>query len=376
MRLPLSGLLVVGLVVGAGSGCSWFNDDEGVFVNKSDDYLDAREHPGLVIPDDLNQGRVRDPYPIPPTPQQQNPEYYPQRPPQPNAIYANDTRDEVRIQRLGERRWLALPESPVTVWPKVKQFLAENGVPVAGESGPDGRIDTGWMTITNEAYRDVIRLLLRDGRDEAKVATGRDRLRIRVEQGMRERTAEVHVRHENDSMGLPASDTLVDLNTIESEIADIETDMLNELGAYVAARVSEQTVSMVAQEISSGSKSIITRSDEGAPTLLLFLDRERAWAALGQALNRAEMNVTDQDQTEGSYFVSITEEFLAGEEKKGFFGRMFSFGGGKKKAEDLQIRMERSDARTFSVSVLDNQAQPADRDLSQQLLIMIREFAS
>jgi len=375
MRLPLRCLLVVGLVAGAGSGCSWFNDDEGVFVNKSDDYLDAREHPGLIIPDALNQGRVRDPFPIPPTPVQQNPEYFPQRPPQPNAIYANDTREEVRIQRLGERRWLALPESPITVWPKVKQFLAENGVPVAGESGPDGRIDTGWLTITNEAYRDVVRLLLRDGRDEAKVATGRDRLRIRVEQGMRERTSEVHVRHENDSMGLPASDTLVDLDAIESKIVDIETDMLNELGAYVAARVSEQTVSMVAQEISSGSKSMITRSDEGTPTLLLFLDRERAWAALGQALNRAQMNVTDQDQTEGTYYVSITEAFLAGEQKKGFFGRMFSFGR-KKKSEDLQIRMERSDARTFSVSVLDDQARPADRDLSQQLLVMIREFAS
>ena len=35
-------------------------------------------------------------------------------------------------------------------------------------------------------------------------------------------------------MGLPASDTLVDLNTIESSIY-----VLNELGAYIAAKVSE-----------------------------------------------------------------------------------------------------------------------------------------
>jgi outer membrane protein assembly factor BamC len=373
MRSAFNVLLACTFVLSA--GCSWFNDDEGVFVNKSDDYLDARERPGLVIPDDLNQGRVGDPFPIPPTPVQQNPEYYPQKPPQPNAIYANDTRDEVRIQRLGERRWLALPESPITVWPKVKQFLAENGVPVAGESGPDGRIDTGWLTITNEPYRDVIRLVVRDGRDAAKVASGRDRLRIRVEQGIRERTTEVHVRHENDSMGLPASDTLVDLNTIESKIPDVETDMLNELGAYVAAKVSEQTVSMVAQEISSGAKSLITRSAEGTPTLLLYLDGDRAWATQGQALTRAQMSVTDEDRTEGKYYISVTEEFLAGEEKKGFFGRMFSFGGSDK-AEDLQIHLQRSTESTFTVSVLDAQAEPAERELSQQLLIMIREFAS
>jgi len=367
--------LLFGFLLFMLAGCAWFNDDKGIFVDKSDDYLDARERPGLVVPSDLNQQRVRDPFPIPPTPAQLNPEFYPRRPPQPNAIYANDTRDEVRIQRLGERRWLAIPESPITIWPKVKQFLAENAIPVAAESGPDGRIDTGWLTITNEPYRDVIRLLIRDGRDKTKIASGRDRLRIRVEPGMRERTSEVHVRHENDSMGLPEPDTLVDLNTVESNIADIETDMLNELGAYIVAKVSEQTVSMVAQEISSGAKSRIARNEEGAPTLLLFLDRERAWAALGQALKRAEMNVTDQNRTEGRYYVNVTETFLAGEQKKGFFRKMFSFGRGDK-GEDLQIHMQRSSETTFAVSILNEQAEPANRDLSQQLLIMIREFAS
>jgi uncharacterized lipoprotein len=107
----------------------------------------------------------------------------------------------------------------------------------------------------------------------------------------------------------------------------------------------------------------------------LFLDHDRAWATVGQALSRAEMSVTDEDRTEGKYYVSVTEEFLAGEEKKGFFRKMFSLGRGKK-AEDLQIQLQRSNESTFAVSILNEQAEPADRDLSQQLLIMIREFAS
>jgi outer membrane protein assembly factor BamC len=373
MRL-LFGLSIAGLSFFV-AGCSWFNDDEGVFVNKSDDYLDAKGQTGLVIPEDLSRDRVRDPFPIPPSTPQLNPEFFPERPPQPNAIYANDTRDEVRIQRLGGRAWLALPESPTTVWPKVKQFLAENGVPVARESGSDGRIDTEWLTITNEAYRDIIRLLIRDGRDEAKVTTGRDRIRFRVEQGMRERTAEVHARHENDSMGIPGPDVLLDLDDTESSDPKIETAMLNDLGAYIAAKVSEQTVSMVAQEISSGAKSMISRSDDGTPTLLFFLDPARAWAALGQALNRAEMDVTNQDRSEGKYYINVTEAFLAGEQKKGFFSKMFSFGRDGE-AEDLQIQLQRTNDTTFTVTVLNDQAEPADRELSQQLLVMIREFAS
>ncbi len=151
--------------------------------------------------------------------------------------------------------------------------------------------------------------------------------------------------------------------------------MLNEFGAYVAAKVSEQTVSMVAQEISAGAKSVLTRNEQGDPTLILYLDYERAWAALGQAIARAEMDVSDQNRDEGTYYVNITEAFLAGEEKKGFFGRMFSFGGGED-AKELQIRMERSGEEIYSVSVLDANAAPVDRELGQQLLIMIREFAS
>ena len=192
---------------------------------------------------------------------------------------------------------------------------------------------------------------------------------------MRERTSEVHVRHENDSMGSPGPESLVDLNTVESKIPDIETDMLNALGGFIAAKVSEQTYTMVAQEITSGAKSLITRDAQGEPTLLLFLDQDRAWASLGQALNRAQMNVTDQDRSEGRYYVNVTESFLAGEQKKGFFRRMFSFGSGDS-SEDLQIHLQRNDLRTFGVSILNDQAEPADRDISQQLLIMIREFAS
>ena len=79
----------------------------------------------------------------------------------------------------------------------------------------------------------------------------------------------------------------------------LEADMLNEIGAYIAAKVAEQTVSMVAQQIGSGAKSEVIRNTDGVPTLLLYLDQDRAWAAVGQALVRAEVDVTDQDRDVG-----------------------------------------------------------------------------
>ena len=351
------------------------SDDKGIFVDRGDDYLDVKENPPLVIPEDLDADQLADPFPVPEIVEPMRPQYFPDRLPRPDAIYANDNRDEVRIQRLGERRWLVIPEPPTTVWPKIKQFLAENGVEVAWEAPGSGRLDTEWLTVGNESYRDVIRLLLRDAKQAAGITGGRDRLRIRVEQGLRERTSEVHIRHENDGFSQPAPDELVDLNSETSHIAQAEQEMLSELGAYIAARVAEQTVSMVAQDIGSPVKSYLDRDAQGEPVLRLLVDKERAWATVGQSLARADIEVTDADEQAGLYRIAIPEDLNVEGEEKGFFGRLFSFGG-----EDevvLQLHLRAAPDGTYLVEVFDEDAQHLeDRDFSQQVLVIVREYAT
>lgn len=363
-------ILILALVSGL-SACGWFNDDKGFFVNRSDDYIDMSENHDLVVPGDLQSARIADPFPIPRIPGQLNPEYFPDRPPRPDAIYASDNRDEVRIQRLGERRWLAVPEAPTTVWPKVKQFLAENGVGIAAELSSQGRIDTQWLEIGDREYRDIIRTLIRDDRTDANIDSGRDRLLIRVEPGLRELTSEVHVRYENDELA-PPREGIIDLNQMQSLLPEVETDVLNEIGAYIAARVSEQTISMVAQEIEGGVKSELSRDDSGEPVLNLKLDKERAWATVGQALSRAEVEVTDLNEADGVYHVSILDATLTGEQRGWLSGL---FGRGKSKYE-LQLHLSETATSLYQVSVRDKDAAPMDRDFSQQVLAMLREYSS
>ncbi|MCZ6855820.1 MAG: outer membrane protein assembly factor BamC, partial [Gammaproteobacteria bacterium] len=304
------------------SGCSWMSGDDGLFPDPSDDYLDARERPDLIIPEGLNQSQVQDPFPIPVVADQINARYFPGQAPRPDTIYATDNRDAIRIQSLSSREWLALPESPSSVWPKVKQFLAENGVAVASEMSAYGRLDTEWLTLGDEAYRDIVRLVIRDARAEINLTTGRDRIRVRVEQGLRERTSEIHVRHENDSLSIPAAEDVVDLTPLKSNIPAAEHEMLNELGAYIASKVSEQTVSMVAGDISKVAKTMLERNDQGEPVLLLRLDYERAWATLGQALSNAGVEVMEADQETGVLYVRISEDVFTGSEP-GFLDRLW-----------------------------------------------------
>jgi outer membrane protein assembly factor BamC len=367
--------LFAGLLAGALSGCGWMNDDKGWFVNKTDDYIDVRENRPLQIPEGLDTSRVQDPFPIPPITDRLRPEYYPDTPPRPNAIYANDNRDEVRIQRLGDRLWLVIPEPPTTVWPKVRQFLAENGVGLAWEAPGSGRMDTEWLATDEASYRDVIRQSLREGKETAELTVGQDRLRVRIEPGLRERSTEVHIRHENTEFAAPGPDHLVDLRNAPSHVIAIEQDVLNELGAYIAARVAEQTVSMVAQDIGSGVKSLLDIDADGDPVLRLLLDYERAWATVGQALSRADIEVAEANEQAGVYRITLPENLdIEGQNERGLLRRMFSFGGPD--MLDLQLRLAPAANGEYILTALDDEGRALDREFGQQVLVLVREYAS
>ena len=369
-------LLTVVLILILGA-CGWMRPgDEGLFLNPKDDYLESVQHNELVIPEDLRNLRDTDPFPIPPTPQSVNPSFYPSKPPLPDAIYANDNRDEVRIQRLGDRRWLVVPEPPTTAWPKLKQFIAENAVPLSYDAPEVGRLNTGWLLIEDTPYRDVIRTLLRDAKADDPLLQGQDRFLIKVEQGLRPLTTEIHVRHENDSVSLPVREEVVVIEGLGSHVGRAEDDFLNEVGAYIAAKVSEQTVSKVALQIGSKKKTELGRNTSGYPVLHLYLDYERAWATLGQALDNADVEILNLDRESGMFDVNIPGSVFTGEEtRKGFLCRV-TFSCDDDAAMDVQIRME-GQSQDYIISVLNAvDGAPLNPDIAQQILVLIREFAA
>jgi hypothetical protein len=75
---------------------------------------------------------------------------------------------------------------------------------------------------------------------------------------------------------------------------------------------------------------------------------------------------------EGVYVVDVPEKALTGEEK-GWLGGLF--GGGKSKYE-LQLHISEGADADYEVSVRDEDADPVNREFGQQVLTMLREFAS
>ena len=338
-------------------GCRYLADDEGIFVNRRDDYLQAQVGRQLDVPPELTDARIVDTWPIPDVPDATAAKNYPGEPPRPEVFVGSDI-DAVKIQKLGDRSWVVLPDAPEQVWPLIKQFLADNGVAVGREDAPAGVIESRWFVIADRDYDDVVRAAVRTGQREGDADGGsipsRYRVRFRVERGIRRGSTEVHVGHErvrgNETALAPA-------------LPQVQSEVTTKLADYFALGVAG-AVSMVGRDIASESKAQVVKNADGYPSLRLNVDFDRAWATVGQALQRAEVDVAERDR-DAATFRAL---FSTGD--AGWLKRLRRDGG----AVVVLIHVVREDERVV-VRVMDEAGAPLPVELAEQVLLTLREFA-
>jgi hypothetical protein len=235
------------------------------------------------------------------------------------------------------------------------------------------------LTDTGRPARDVVRTLLQNARSEAALEVGVDRFLIRVEQGLQPQSTEVHLRHDNDALGDDIPSDLVRVQEVNSDLLAAEKELLEQIGGYVAARVAESTVSKVALQIGSQPKTDMQRNRDGFPELSFFLDKKRAVASLTQSLRNAGVILNVEDADAGRFDISIPSEVLTGKSSRGFFCRV-TFSCGSRGESDVTLLMseavgtEKGDA--YKIYVLENGQLMSDVDKAQQILVLIREFAT
>lgn len=349
-----TGALVFGALLLTLDGCRYLADDEGIFVNRRDDYLTAEVGRTLEVPPDLTGARIVDSWPIPDAQGSGAEKNYPGEPPRPEVFVGSDM-DAVKIQRLGERSWIVLPDPPAQVWPLIKQFLADNGVPISREDAPGGIIESDWIVVADREHDDVVRTAIRSGQRESAAAPSRYRVRFRVERGIRRGATEVHVDHERIVDGE---------QNLAPALAPVQSEVTAKLADYFAHGVAE-AVSMVGREIAAESKAELVKNAGGYPSLRLNVDFDRAWATVGQALERAEVVIAERDRDAARY----SAVFSAGG-KAGWLKRLRRGGGDVV----VVIHLVREQERVV-VRVMDDAGAALPVELAEQVLLTLREFA-
>ncbi|TQV85617.1 outer membrane protein assembly factor BamC [Exilibacterium tricleocarpae] len=296
-RLILSTALIPAL-----AGCSMLFGQEGYFRDRGDDYLKADSIPPIIVPEGLSESSLDELYVIPSVARDSGEGVAGGvfEVPRPQELGTGQLTEKVKIQRLGESRWILINTPPSEVWPRVRNFLGRAGLQVAFTDATNGIIETDWLQFKTDP-------------------DNKDRYRLQIEQGVQPESTEIHVLHMSVGKDVPAGGQV---NwPAGSANAERESWMIDELAATLASEESSGATSLLAQTIGGGPKvAILTTTIE--PLLHMELPYTRAWATVGYAVQRGGFHLWDDDKTMGIYYVGFRQE-PDEDEEPGFLSRWF-----------------------------------------------------
>lgn len=216
--------------------------------------------------------------------------------PRPEPLSAEREKAKIKIQKVGERRWI-LAEAPTSqVWPLAQNFLMQYDMGTRTSIPSTGLVETEWVVFKDDPDR-------------------RHQFRLNIEQGVRAETTEVHVlqRSFSKSKELEGQERW----PAQSQNPEREEWVLNELANSLAGSIDNRAASLLGQEVGGQVKAELqVLNDE--PVLRLRLDRQRAWATVAHALNQEGFTLWDENSEQGIFFVQH-EEFTP---RRNWFMRM------------------------------------------------------
>lgn len=219
----------------------------------------------------------------------------------------------LRVERLGQQRWLVSTASPEQLWPQLSAFWTQRGFTLTVEDAKLGLLETNWSENRAKLPADVVRNTL--GRMLGNVwDTGeRDQFRTRVE-----RTAtgsEVYISHRGVQEIFV--DSVRDATTWRARPNDpqLEAEMLSRLLISLGAK-EEPARALVATAAEAPARA---RAVVGGTAIEIDDPFDRAWRRVGLALDRGGFTVEDRDRTLGLYYVRYVDPKSAGKEEPGFW---------------------------------------------------------
>jgi len=341
-------------------GMDYIAGEEGLLRDRQGDYLEAQVLPPTRIPDNYDSYIIDDLMVIPPVAQGSTQAFLNAPRPRP---YGGRIERGVVIQRINEDNWIVVDVSPSEVWPRIRDYWSRQGIQVAVENPARGLMDTGWFVLEGNALT-------------------KEKIRVTVEPGFQNDSAEIRLLHLGLAQSIPALDQV---NWPESSTdPDVAYDFLTDMSGYladVADLYQASTVSFLAENIDGRGKASIINTPAGRELLHLQAGYNRSWAAIMRALERAGVDVLAQDAEAG---VIETDYVIATgideEEEPGFFKKVITLNGAFSREEGPRyfplriLVLDLGDEVEVIVETLEPQASQETREAESSLLNLIRNY--
>lgn len=328
------------------TGCSFGGDNP--FRDRSDDYLRATEITPIQVPEDLDRGRLGQIYQVPQAgqvaPYQIDSEF---EVPRPQRLSAQRSEGQVRIQSLGDEKWILVPASPGEIWPRVRAFLTRNEIATASADADRGVIVTDWLTFDDDAEKE-------------------HQFRLEFEQGVQLNTTEIDVTQRQRPAGESGSDSTAWPETsADAERADW---MRTRLAEELAAEGSSGAASLVGQDIGATAKVELVAPRVADPYLSMKLNYERAWASVEFALESPGFEVESQDVEAGRFDIRYRQPV----EKQRSGLMRWLFGDKQNEARSYRIRVRDVEGEV-EVRILQPDGSSLSQQRAYQLLSRLRQ---
>jgi outer membrane protein assembly factor BamC len=300
------------------------------------------------------------------------------------TVNALPTVQGMRVERDGNQRWLVIQgASAAQVWPPLREFWQENGFLLAIDSPETGIMETDWAENRAKIPQDFIRNTIGKVFDSMYSTSERDRFRTRVEKGPND-TLEIFISHRGvreELTGMSKESSVWAPRPVDPELeAEFLSRLMQRLGMSREAAQSTLAASNNAGAAPGGASGApaaagtsLIRQVNGADVLVLNEPFDRAWRAVGLALDRVNFTVEDRDRAQGIYFVRYVDTRDQAKQP-GFFSRLFSRSAAEeaKRAKRYRVAVQ-SGANGSMVSVLNESGAPEKSDINRQILTLLNE---
>lgn len=379
--IALRGFIYV-LALASLTGCGSINSSLGsLFEPDRVEYKSAGKAPLLEVPPDLTQLQRENRYALPDANRgtatasgfnlQQG-----SAPASTVAAVVPKAGADIRVERVGNQRWLVVKQAPEVLWPQLKEFWQDSGFLISIDSPQAGIMETDWAENRAKIPQDFIRRTLGRALDSLYSTAERDKFRTRIERGP-DGTSEIYISHRGAQEVFTGQQNENTVWTPRPSDPELEAEFLARLMARLGVEESRAKATVVSAPAPQGRAKLV----QGAGGAYVEVDEgfDRAWRRVGLALDRVGFTVEDRDRAQGLYFVRYVDQGQDAQSKsaaeRGFFSRLFSFGSRDDKAKPAQryrISVKGSGASS-QIAVLNNEGRAESSQIADRILALLNE---
>lgn len=211
----------------------------------------------------------------------------------------------VKLEKNGTQRWLLIDAKAEDVWPQVKAFFPENGLPIKSESAQAGVLETEWVENRANLPKTGLRRIIGQVFDGIYDSGQKDSFRARLERSKDGNGTEIYLTH----YGIEEI-----LNSDKSESRwqqrpndpELEATMLQMLALKLGGVESGETVvgaQYGKESIVEGVVPQLQSRADGSQYLVIAEPFDKSWRSVGLALESAKFAVTDKNRARGLYYI-------------------------------------------------------------------------